>query len=181
MRDDAPAKPRKMEWVWMWLFIGTLLIFLLCLFAEWAKINLTALIIIAIAVIVAIFMLVKEKAPPSFVDALEACAELQFQHNGQRLSMNIRDSEVIPDGPNWIVFFWKTNDRGYPAAYRYDPTKRAVIGREINNYEAILKRLDNSKVLSAMAEDIMQRRKARELDDRRGIDTREVDADGATF
>lgn len=171
------AKPRTSEKVWRWIAIGMIILYMLSLLVEWLHLNLVALIIITVAVLIFIFLLVREKPPTNFVDCLEDCANLQFTHNGQLLSMNIRDAEVIPDGPAWIAFFWKSSDHGFPAAYRYDPFKRAVIGREINDYEAILKRIDQSKVLSALAEQTMRKRQERAAAERSGMDTSEMESD----
>jgi hypothetical protein len=169
---ESSAKPRKIEKVWMWLFFGTALFYILSLFAEWVHLNLGALVAIVIFVIAILFVLLKEKKPASFVDALEACADVQFEHNGETVPTSIKDAEVVPDGPNWIVFFWKTS-AGWPVAFRYDPEKRSVIGREINDYEAILKRFQENEFLKEFNRQAMQRRIKKEEEERRGIDTSE--------
>jgi len=169
-RELQPARPRKSEKIWMWLAIGTILFYLLSLLVEWVHLNLAALILIVVMVFLILYFALREKPPVSFVDCLEDIANIQYKYDQHSLPTNPQDAEVIPDGPLWIAFFWHSSDSGYPLAYRYDPEKRAVIGREINDPDAILKRLQENEILRDIAKDRQRKRVQRDAEERMGYD-----------
>lgn len=178
-QPQQPARARASEKVAWWIVAGLILLYLFSLFVEWIHLNLAALLVLVIGLILILWRLLKPTAPVGIVECLEDCSELQFRHTGTELPVNPKDSEVLPDGPNWIAFFWHSGDDGTPLAYRYDPTTRAVIGREINWPDLIMARIERSKVLANLAADTHRRRQERAAAERAGYDPSDIeDAQG---
>lgn len=173
MNDEyelRPAKPRKSEKVWMWLAIGTMLLYLLSLLVEWVHLNLAALLVIIAIIFLILYFALQEKPPPNFTDAINAAADLQKIFDDNDLPVNPQYCEVIPDGPNWLVFFWHSSDNSTPLTYRFDPEKRAVIGREINDYDAILTRLQENEILRDLTKERQRKNLQRKAEERAGYD-----------
>lgn len=174
--DERTVKlPRKSEKVAWWLFGGMVALYALSLFAEWVHLNLGALLIISVVLIVILLRILREPPPVDYRTCLEACWLAEKQYTGVLLPTTPRNAEVIPDGPLWIAFFWSTGDSKYPVAYRYDPVKRAVVGREISSPELILKRMEQSKILSGIASRGAQRAQERDALERGGVDSGVLD------
>lgn len=166
-----PARPRRAEKVWMWIAIGVIVFYLISLLVEIVHLNLAVLAIITIAVLLFLIWALREKPPVNFADCLNACADIEHDLTGDNIPLRIKDAEVIPDGPSWIAFFWHTSSEGYPVAYRFDPSNRAVVGREINDYDAILKRMQENEVLRDIAKARQRKNIQRTAEERAGYET----------